>query len=145
MAATAITLVLLIACGAAASPSGSPAGFVSVTVVNEVEPGGSLLTPIHRAQLLADDGSVVGAWEATEAAAPVAVPPGTWRLEVFTVFLSDHMDCVQDPAASDGERCFQPTLGPGQVCSLAVDVIAGQVTSANFHVLPEGACRLDPP
>jgi hypothetical protein len=133
-------------CGSTA-PSVTPAtgagGFVAVGIVREVGPGPEPFEPIHRAQLVDVDGSVAAEWQVTQAAAPVTVQPGVYRLDVFTVFLGDTLVCVTDPAAPRGERCSQPTLGPGQVCSHDVIVVANRITPATFHVRPEGACALE--
>ncbi len=59
------------------------------------------------------------------------------------MFLGDTIECVADPAAPGATRCGRPTLGPDQVCSLDVDVVAGQQTRATFHVIREGLCGLE--
>ena len=83
-----------------------------------------------------------------EGATPVRVQPGVYRLEVFTVFLGDTLECVADPAAPGGQRCAQPTLGPGQVCGLDVAVVAGSETRAIVpHPARSDCCglELEPP
>ncbi len=105
------------------------------------EPG--FFEPIHRARLIGVDGSVAASWELPEVAMPVPVQPGLYRLEVYTVFLGDTVECVADPAAPGGSRCSQPTLGPAQVCTLDIGVVAGQLTRATFHVLRDGLCGLE--
>jgi hypothetical protein len=79
----------------------------------------------------------------TEGATPVRVQPGVYRLEVFTVFLGDTLECVADPVAPGGQRCAQPTLGPDQICGLDVEVVAGSETRATFHIPQVGLCGLE--
>lgn len=117
---------------------------MTVDLVHAAAEGTQYFEPIHRAELRDEGGAVVAAWRVTDGAVPVAVPPGRYRLRVFTVFLGDTLECVIDPGAPGGSRCGQPTLGPGQVCPLDIVVVANAETRARFHVLRDGACGLEP-
>jgi hypothetical protein len=120
-----------------------PGGFVAVDIDQSVVQGQQPFEPIHRARLIAIDGSLAAEWQLTQAAAPVRVQPGVYRLDAFTVFLGDTLECVADPVAPGGQRCTQPTLGPGQICALDVVVVTEQTTRATYHVLRDGACGLE--
>jgi hypothetical protein len=141
----AIAAMLLAGCGTAPSApaTAEPGGFVTVTIARApgAEPG--FLAPVHRARLIGVDGSVAAAWQVMEPATPVQLEPGVYRLEFFTIFLSDVYVCEIDPAAPGGSRCGQPTMGPAQVCNVDVEVVAGQQTHATFLVLREGLCGLE--
>lgn len=114
-----------------------------VDLVHVPAEGTQYFEPIHRAEVIDEGGAVVAAWRVTDGAAPVEVPPGRHRLRVFTVFLGDTLECVPDPGAPGGSRCGQPTLGPGQVCPLDIEVAAKAETRARFLVLPDGGCGLE--
>jgi hypothetical protein len=136
--------VLLAACGTPPPPSSAgPGGFVSVDLVHGAAEGTQYFEPIHRAELIDQGGTVVAAWLVTDGAAPVEVPPGRYRLRVFTVFLGDTLECTSDPGVPGASRCVQPTLGPGQVCPLDIVVVSNAETRARFHVLRDGACGLE--
>ncbi len=136
---------LAAACGSTAPPTAAgPDGSVVVEIAPpEPDMPSVFFEPIHRAQLIAIDGSIAAAWQVTSSAAPVRVQPGTYGLQVFTVFLSDTLVCISDPAAPGGNRCEQPTMGPGQVCTIDVVVVAERETRATFHALADGACGLE--
>ena len=143
----AVLMLMLAGCGTAPAPSRVPGtgGHVTIAVATAPDGNGSFLAPIHRARLVDPGGSVVAEWEVTEAAAPSGeLDPGVYRLDVFTLFLSDYIECVTDPAAPGGSRCTQATLGPAQVCSLDVVLVAGQATRATYHVFRDGLCGLEP-
>jgi hypothetical protein len=94
----------------------------------------------HRARVVAVEGTILADWEITDAAAPITVPAGTYRLQAFTVFLSDFIQCSADPAGQ--QHCAQPTLGPSQVCEVPIEVVAGATVEAHFRSLPDGRCDL---
>ncbi len=144
--ALAVLVLALAGCGTAPPPSRVPGtgGYVTVALATAPGSNGSFLAPIHRARLVRADGSVAAEWEVTAAAPPsTELDPGAYRLDVFTVFVGDVIECVTDPAAPGGSRCSQPTLGPAQVCSLDVVLVAGQSTRATYHVLRDGLCGLE--
>lgn len=135
--------VVLAGCGTTPSPPPGPAGFVTVELVTAPGGGAAFFEAIHRAEAIDERGTVVVAWQVMDTAVPVEVPPGRYRLRVFTVFLGDTLECVLDPVAPGGSRCGQPTLGPSQVCALDIVVQATTETRARFHVLREGLCGLE--
>ncbi len=138
-----LVAILLAGCATDPPATAGPGGFVVVNLAwaPGVQPG--FFEPIHRARLIGLDGSLAAAWQVNEGATPVRVQPGVYRLEVFTVFLGDTLECVADPAAPGGQRCAQPTLGPDQVCGLDVTVVAGSETRAIFHIPKIGLCGLE--
>ena len=141
--------MLLTACAPAPSPG--PPGRIVVTVV-PAEPDNPLFEPVYRARAIAVDGSLDVGWRLQPGAAPVEVPSGTYRLEAFTVFLSDYMVCadefgnVGDPGSTEppNATCFQPTMGPGQVCALDVEVVPGGEVHLSYEAREEGGCELQP-
>lgn len=139
-----IVAILLAACGAApsSSPSASVAtGFVAVGL--EIAPEATqFYASQHRGRVVALDGSVLADWEITAGSPPVAVPAGSHRLQASTVFLSDFIQCSADPAAPGKETCAAPTLGPSQVCTIAIEVLAGRTVEATYRSLPDGRCEL---
>ena len=137
-AAGLVLMTALAACGAVASPSPSAAsGSINVTV--DDQHGTSFFNAVHRARVVSLDGAEVGAWELVSGAPPIELPVGTYRLEAFTVFLSDFMECPEEP----GSTCFQPTLEPITVCKVDLDVPPGGEARAVFTSLPDGLCRLE--
>jgi hypothetical protein len=80
------------------------------------------------------------------------VPAGHYRLEAFTAFLSDTIVCTDangnggDPGSTPvpGGTCFQPTLDPGQVCAIEIDVPSGGVVQLVYQDDGRGRCRLLP-
>jgi hypothetical protein len=141
--AVLLCAVVLAGCTTTPPPAAGPGGFVTVELVRAPAEGTAFFEPIHRAEVIDEDGAVVAAWRVTNGAAPVEIPPGRYRLRVFTVFLGDTLECVADPGAPGGSRCVQPTLGPGQVCPLDIVVVAKAETLARFHVLRDGACGIE--
>ena len=143
LCAVLLCAVVVAGCATTPPPVAGPGGFVTVELVRAPAEGTQFFEPIHRAEVIDERGAVVAAWRITDGAAPVEVPPGRYRLRVFTVFLGDTLECVADPGAPGGSRCGQPTLGPGQVCPLDIVVTAKAETRARFHILRDGGCRLD--
>ena len=121
------------------SPVGS--GFVSISL-EVVGRGTQFFNSQHRARVVDASNSVIAEWEITAAAAPAVIPAGSWRLETFTVFFSDFLQCSPDPAVPGKERCTAPTLGPAQVCAIPINVDDGATVEATFRSLEEGACDL---
>jgi hypothetical protein len=120
------------------SPSGGT-GLVEVELV--LAPGAEqFFASQHRARVVAADGTILADWEITDAAPPISVPAGTHRLQAFTVFLSDFIQCSADPSGQ--QHCAAPTLGPSQVCEVPIAVVAGATVGAQYHSLAEGRCDL---
>ena len=142
-------LVLLIAlvqasagCDAStATPSGPP-GRLLVTIVQG--PGENpLFEPVRRARAVSVDGAIDVGWRLREGGAPVEVPSGTYRVETFTVFLSDFIQCVDTVGpAGPTSTCLQPTLGPSQVCALDVEVAPSGEVHLLYRELGQGRCEL---
>jgi hypothetical protein len=144
VALAALVIGLIVACGSTPAPSRSPSssgtGFVEVAL--EIAPDGTqFFASQHRGRVVAADGSILADWEITDASAPVSVPAGAHRLEAFTVFLSDFIQCSTDPSTGT-QTCAAPTLGPAQVCTIPIEVAAGATVSARFRSLPQGGCEL---
>jgi hypothetical protein len=97
--------VLVGACGTS-QPSDPPAlGTVRVTVHGA---NAGFFASEQRATLVTPDGRVVADWKlATVGEVPIQAPVGSYTLSTFTVFFSDFMQCIPDPA-----RPGQETLSP---------------------------------
>lgn len=142
-AGAAIVLAAIVGCASTPAPSPTSAGSGFVEVQLEIAPRAEeFFASQHRARIVAADGTVLADWEITAAAAPVAIPAGSHQLQAFTVFLSDFIQCSEDPATGN-EHCAAPTLGPSQVCAIPIQVAGGTTVSARFRSLPEGRCQLD--
>jgi hypothetical protein len=139
--AAAVLALLSAACGSSA-PSAAP-GRAVVTVAPD--DGADFFAPVHRARAITVDG-IVAEWRINESGPPVDLPAGTYRLEVFTVFLSDVVTCVEGVGGvgGAGSTCLQPTLGPSQVCAIDIDVPAGGEVRALFRPSGQGLCQLVP-
>ena len=139
----AVVAVVVVGGGSSPAPSPTPGGSGFVEVQLEVAPGAEeFFASQHRGRILAADGTALADWEITAAAAPVTVPAGSHQLQVFTVFLSDFIQCSTDPGGAS--HCAQPTLGPAQVCALPIQATSGATVIARFRSLPEGRCELVP-
>ena len=120
-----------------------PPGIVRVAV-DRSQLGQVFFSSVDHARVVARDGTILADREIAEGP-PVAmeVPAGDYALRVFTVYLSDTLDCDVDPVTGGATNCVQPTLQPGQVCELAVSVAPGGSIEATFIVFANGRCRLD--
>jgi len=138
----AVVLAVIAAC-AGPTPSPGPPGRLLVTVqLGPVE--NPLFEPVRRARAVSVDGAIDVGWRLEEGAAPVEVPPGTYRLEAFTVFLSDFIQCTDTVGpAGPTSTCLQPTLGPSQVCAIDVDVVAAGDVTVVYRELDQGRCQLE--
>ena len=132
------------ACGAPPAPSGSPVlGSVRVSV-QRVAGGQEFFASEHHARLVDPAGRVVGEWKlSADGAAPAQAPIGSYTLSAFTVFLSDFLQCTPDPVRPGLQTCFQPTLGPAQVCSVPIELTATLSVEARFSILAGGRCGLE--
>jgi len=151
LSAVAVALVfwmLVLAGCATATTSGGPTGRISIDVV-PIEPDNPLFDAVLRARAVSADGAVDAQWRIQDGA-PVEVPSGRYRLEAFTVFLSDYIVCA-DPDGNVGEpgstpapgsTCFQPTLGPGQVCSMDALVPPRGEVRFEYRMQEQGGCEL---
>jgi hypothetical protein len=137
--------VLTAACATGAPPSPSTATMGAVQIqVARVAGGNEFFASEHHAQLVRVGGSLVADWKINpEAVAPVSVPAGDYRLDTSTVFFSDFLQCTADPGKAGAETCFQPTLGPGEICSVPITVTANATVEAQFTILPDAHCRLE--
>ena len=133
--------VLVGACGTP-EPSDPPAlGKVRVTV--EGANAGFFAAEQH-ATLVAPDGRVVADWKlSTVGGVPIHAPVGSYTLSTFTVFFSDFMQCIPDPARPGQETCLQPTLGPAERCEAPIEVRETVEVLATFSILADGRCRLE--
>ena len=137
VAAIVASIPLVAACGRTAVAEPGVRGTLAVSV-DDLH-GGSFFNAVHRARLISRDGAEVGSWELKRGAAPVELAAGTYRLEAFTVFMSDWIRCPEEPGAT----CFAPTLEPITVCAINLDVRPGAKAKAVFTPLPDGLCRLE--
>ena len=139
----AVIALATVGCGAATpEPSASTAtGFVVVTA-DSVEPHATLFNSEDRARVVASDGSILADWAIASRPGPVPVPATTLRLETFTLFFSDWIQCSPDPAAPGTEHCAAPTLGPAQICTLEIEVRAGETVETAFRADGSGGCAL---
>ncbi|HET7031311.1 MAG TPA: hypothetical protein VFI34_12425 [Candidatus Limnocylindrales bacterium] len=140
-------MTLLVACSSHVSPSTpgvpSPDGSGTVIVELEIAPEASqFFASEHHARLVTSDATIEKDWQITGAVVPVSAPPGFYRLQAFTAFLSDFIECAPDPAAAGATTCAQPTLGPAQVCAIPIEIVDGGTIRARFRSLPEGRCEL---
>jgi hypothetical protein len=136
-------MALVSAC--APTPTPGPPGRILVTIVS-AEPENPLFEPVHRARVVAVDGSLDVGWRLQPGAAPVEIPSGMYRLEAYTVFLSDTIVCghpIGEPNAPEA-TCFQPTLGPEQVCAVDIEVPAGGDVHVAYEARDQGLCDLRP-
>jgi len=121
-----------------------PPGIVRVAV-DRSGLGEVFFSSVDHARLVARDGTIVADRDISEGPpAEMEVPAGAYALRVFTVYLSDTLDCDVDPVTGGATNCVQPTLQPGQVCELAVSVPPGGSIEATFIVFAQGRCRLAP-
>ena len=139
---------LVLAGCASATPSAGPTGRIYIDVV-PIDAENPLFEAVFRARAVSADGAVDAQWRIQDGA-PVEVPSGRYRLEAFTVFLSDYIVCA-DPFGNVGElgsepapdsSCFQPTLGPGQVCSLDAVVPPRGEVRFEYRMQEQGGCEL---
>ena len=130
--------------GCAATPTPGPPGRVVVTLV-PAPPDNALFEPVRRGHAVSVDGSVDVGWRILEGGARVEVPSGTYRLEAFTVYLSDFIQCTDSVGGAGGPQstCLQPTLGPAHVCAIDLDVPPGRDVSVVYRELDQGLCELD--
>ncbi len=131
----------LIACGTQAASAG-PTGRIIVSVGSAVGTN-SLFEPVHWAKAIDSDGTVVVSWKSA-GGVPVEVPSGAYRVEAFTVFLSDTLVCghpIGEPSPPNA-TCFQPTLGPAQVCAVEIQVPPGGDVALLYRETGEGRCDL---
>jgi hypothetical protein len=133
--------VLVGACGTP-QPSDPPAlGTVRVTVHGA---NAGFFASEQRATLVTPDGRVVADWKlATVGEVPIQAPVGSYTLSTFTVFFSDFMQCIPDPARPGQETCLQPTLGPAERCEAPIEVRETVEVLATFSILADGRCRLE--
>jgi len=129
---------------APAAPTGSPAsGEVRISV--QRGPGArELYNAQRRARIVAADGTV--AFDGTlaeDAVETVVVPVGSYTVSALTVFFGDFLQCASDPAGGSPPPCFQPTLGPSQVCDVHVAVTPTRPVDVRYTVLPDGLCRIE--
>jgi hypothetical protein len=143
----ALVAMLVVACNGHPDPSpvaAGPPGIVRVAV-DRSGLGEVFFSSVDHARLVARDGTILADREVSEGPpAEIAVPAGDYALLVFTVYLSDTLDCDVDPVTGGATNCVQPTLQPGQVCELAVSVPPGGSVEATFIVFAQGRCRLAP-
>jgi hypothetical protein len=121
-------------------------GTVRVAVQGDPAVGNNpmLFSSENHARIVTANGTVAADWKlSVDSAIPVRVPEGEYTLSAFTVFFADVLDCVDDPARPGQQRCFQPTLQPGQICGIPIEVSASRGLDAVFTVLADGRCRLD--
>jgi len=147
-----VIAIAALACDAAPSPRPSgPMGRIDIAVA-VADPDNPLFEPVYRARAVSQDGTVDTAWRLQADAPPTGVPAGHYRLEAFTAFLSDTIVCTDangnggDPGSTPvpGGSCFQPTLDPGQVCTLEIDVPSDGVVHLVYQDDGRGGCRLTP-
>jgi hypothetical protein len=139
VALAVLVAVAIVGCGSAV-PRPSGAGQVAVSAVR----GDHLFVGSHQeVRLVGSDGAIVtGAAVPPDAPAILAGPAGEWTLEAFTVFVSDFGECVADPAASSGTRCFLPTLEPTTFCRLPITIVEERTLDVTLTTLQDG-CRLE--
>jgi len=82
-----------------------------------------------------------GEWIVPEGNSQSDVPSGAVVLEMWTVVHGDTLTCATDPATAR-ESCFQPIIGTGQTCSLAMDLAVDARVSVRFSLLPQERCEL---
>lgn len=133
--------VAAIVAGCMATPTPLPPGRVVVTL-DAAPPDNALFEPVRRAHAVSVDGSVDVGWRILEGAAPVELPAGTYRLEAFTVILSDFIQCNEDIPGGSQSTCIQPTLGPSHFCAIDLEVRGGGDVSVTYRELGEGVCDL---
>jgi hypothetical protein len=147
--AVAVVLGMLVLGGCATpTPSSGPTGRIYIDVI-PVDPDNPLFEPVLRARAVSADGAVDAQWRIQDGA-PVEVPSGRYHLEAFTVFLSDYIVCadrlgnVGEPGSTPapGSTCFQPTLGPDQICSLDALVPPRGEVRFVFRMQEQGGCEL---
>lgn len=147
----AVFAIAAVGCSAAPSPpSSGPLGRIDIAVT-AADPDNPLFEPVYRARAVSRDGSVDAAWRIRAGAAPTEVPAGYYRIEAFTVFLSDTIVCADaggviggpGSTGAPGATCLQPTLDPpGQVCALEIDVPATGTVHVRFTDNGRGGCQL---
>ena len=143
LALAAVIASLIGGCGQAV-PSIAPATATVRVVAQRVAGQDGFFATEHHARLTAVDGTIVVDWRLSiDAENEVRVAPGSYTLSAFTVFLSDFIDCVDDPAHPGTQTCVQPTLGPAHVCATPIAVGDAAEEIATFSILADGGCRLD--
>ena len=137
----AVLAVLLGACGTPAPSDPPTLGTVRVSVQGA---NAGFFASEQHATLVAPDGRVVADWKlSTDGALPIQAPVGSYTLSTFTVFFSDFMQCIPDPARPGQETCLQPTLGPAERCEAPIEVGEAAEVLATFSILADGRCRLE--
>lgn len=134
-------VVLAGACGAPQASDPSALGTVRVSVRGA---NAGFFASEQHATLVAPDGRVVAEWKlSTDNDLPIQAPVGSYTLSTFTVFFSDFMQCIPDPARPGQETCLQPTLGPAERCEASIEVRESAEVLATFSILADGRCRLE--
>ncbi len=136
-----IVAALAGACGTPAPSDPPTLGTVRVSIQG-VNTG--FFASEQHATLVAPDGRVVADWKlAAGGAIPIQAPVGSYTLSTFTVFFSDFLQCIPDPARPGRETCLQPTLGPAERCDAQIEVREAAEVVATFSILTDGRCKLE--
>jgi hypothetical protein len=80
-------------------------------------------------------------WIVPDGPSSTDVPSGAVTLEMWTVVRGDTLTCAPDPATAR-ESCYQPIIGNGQTCSLAMDLAPDDRVSIRFSLLAQERCQL---
>lgn len=132
-----------VGCGPSVPSGPKPLGTIHV-IAQRVAGQDRFFAAEHHARLTDANGTVFDDRRLTvDGPTDLSAPIGRYVLSAFTVFLSDFMQCSGDPARPGAETCFQPTLGPAEVCGVQVEVTAAVDVQAVFSILTDGRCRLD--
>ena len=81
-------------------------------------------------------------WVAPDGSSATDVPSGAITLDMWTVVRGDTLTCTPDPVTAR-DSCFQPIIGTGQTCSLAMDLAPDSRVSIRFRLLGQERCQLD--
>ena len=140
--AIVLLAAVLAGCATAPPPGAGEAAPGAITI--RVARTDHLFVGSHQeVRVVAPDGTIVaGTAVPVDGPTTLTVPGGDWTLEAFTVFVSDFGQCVPDPTASGGTRCFLPTLEPTSFCRLPVTVPARGSIAATLTILENG-CQLE--
>ncbi len=81
-------------------------------------------------------------WITPEDGGVARVPGGAFQLDVWTVVMSDMLECRTDSSAAL-ETCFAPILGKGHVCSLILNAEPRTEVAVRFGIFEGERCTLD--
>ena len=80
-------------------------------------------------------------WVVPDGDSVTKVPSGVVELDMWSVVHGDTLTCVPDAIAAR-ESCFQPVIGTGQTCSVAMDLAPDTQVAVRFRLLAQERCEL---